>query len=156
MATTFASNQYTNQTAVLKDSEPVKARTKYFNGVTATADTGTINLVVLPPGKLRIFPYGLSGFLCANMAENANISVGLSAYTAANGTAVAANTDILMAAAFANTAVLANSVNLLANVANGGLLVETMKGVTVTVTVLDAATVAAGTYSGWLTYTTLA
>ena len=155
MTTTFKSNQYTNQTSLLKDAEPIAARTKFFNGVTATADTGTINLLVLPPGKVRIFPYGLSGFLCANMAENANLSIGLSAYTAANGAAVAADTAILMAAAYVNTAVIANAPVLMSNVANGGLLVESMTGVTVTATVSDANTVAAATFSGWLTYTCL-
>ncbi len=155
MTTTFKSNQYTNQTGVLKDAEPTVARTRFFNGVTATADTGTINLLVLPPGKLRIFPYGLSGFLCANMAEAANISIGLAAYTAANGAAVSASVDALMTAALVNTAVIANAATLMANVANGALLVESMSGVTVTATITDAATVEAGTFSGWLTYTTL-
>lgn len=152
---TFDSNQYANQANVLKDAEPVKAHTKFFSGLTATADTGTINFLVLPPGKIRIFPYGLSGFLCANMVSDANISMGLSAYTAANGQAVAANTDIIMTAALVNTAVIANAATLMANVANGGLLVESMSGVTFTATILDAATVADGTFSGWLTYTTL-
>ena len=156
MATTFNSNQYANQIGIEKSTSPVVAHTKFFNGVTGTADTGTINLLKLPPGRIRIFPYGLSGFLCANMAENANMSIGLSAYTAANGVAVVADVDVLMGSAFVNTAVIANSVNLMANVANGGLLVESMEGVTVTVTITDAATVADGTYSGWLTYTVLA
>ena len=155
MTTTYSSNQYANQIAVLKDAEPTKAYTRFFNGVTATADTGTLNLLVLPPGKIRIYPYGLSGFLCANMAEGANISIGLSAYTAANGAAVAAAVDALMAAALVNTAVLANAPTLMANVANGGLLVESMSGVTVTATVTDAATAANGTFSGWLTYSVL-
>ena len=151
MVTTYNSNQYALQTTVRRSGEGSVLQSMFFEGVTATADTGTINLIKLPPGHIRILP-GLSQFLCANMAGTANISIGLSAYTATNGAAVAADVDALMATALANTAVLANSYNLMANVANTGLLVDSLDGPTVTVTVTTANTVVNGTYSGHIAF----
>lgn len=147
---TFNSNQYTNQISVLRDGEPGDMKSKYFEGVTATAATGTINFVKLPPGKLRVLP-GLSSFLCSNMAAGANISIGTAAYTAANGTAVVADVDALKAAGLANACVLANSYTIMANVANTGLLLDSLDGVVVTGTT-DANTAVNGTYSGYVTY----
>lgn len=147
----FYSNQYTNQISVLRDGEPGKTRTVFFEGVTATAATGTIYFVKLPPGKIRILP-GLSSFLCSNMAGGANISIGTAAYTASNGAAVSAATAALKAVGLVNACVLANSYNIMANVANTGLLLDSQSGVDITGTVTDANTAANGTYSGYITY----
>jgi hypothetical protein len=148
---TFNSNQYENQISVSRDGEPGEMKAKYFEGVTATAATGTINFIKLPPGKIRILP-GLSSFLCSNMAATANISIGYAAYTAANGTAVVADVDALKAEGLVNACVLANSYNIMANVANTGLLLDSMAGVTITGTVGTANTAANGTYSGYISY----
>jgi hypothetical protein len=151
MTTTFNSNQYGNQISVSRDGEPGQLRSRYFEGVTATADTGTINLIKLGPGKIRILP-GLSSFLCSNMAATANVSIGTAAYTANNGTAVAAATAALKAEGLVNACVLANSYSIMANVANTGLLVDSLSGVTITATIGTANTAANGTYSGYITY----
>lgn len=151
MATTFNSNTYANQISVLRDGEPGETRTRFFEGATGSADTGVINLVKLPPGKLRILTK-LSGFLCANMGANANVSLGLNAYTAANGAAVAAANAVLGASAAANTYTLANFTTSMNNVANAGLLVDSMSGVVVRATVADGNTVANNTYSGYITF----
>lgn len=151
MTTTYSSNQYTLQTSVRRNGEPGEMKSRFFEGVTATADTGTINLVKLPPGKLRIFP-GLSSFLCSNMAATANISIGYAAHTASNGAAVVADVDALKAEGLVNACVLANSYNIMANVANTALLLDSLDGVTVTATVGTANTAVNGTYSGYITF----
>lgn len=147
----FYSNQYTNQTSVLRDGEPGQSKTFFFEGVTATAATGTIYLTKLPPGKLRILP-GLSSFLCSNMAATANISIGYAAHVASNGAAVTADVDALKAEGLVNACVLANSYNIMANVANTGLLLDSQSGVDITATVGTANTAVNGTYSGYITF----
>lgn len=151
MTTTFNSNQYANQISVLRDGEPGETRIYFFEGVTATADTGTLNLVKLPPGKLRILVKE-SGFFCSNMAATANISVGTSAYTASNGAAVAAATAALKAVGLVNAVTGIANYQCFANVANGALLLDSANGVTITGTVSTANTAANGTYSGWVTF----
>ena len=74
MATNFTSNQYANQTQVARSGSPSRLCGMFFEGATATADTGTINLCHLPPGKIRILAR-LCGFQCDDMAANANISL---------------------------------------------------------------------------------
>ncbi|MEN6537924.1 MAG: hypothetical protein ABFD60_07840 [Bryobacteraceae bacterium] len=154
MTTTYNSNQYANQISVQRSGSPGELKDFFFEGVTATADTGTINFVKLPPGRLRILP-GLSQFLCSNMAATANISIGTAAYTATNGAAVAASVDALKAAGLVNACVLANSYTIMANVANTGLLIDSLDGVTITGTVTTANTAVNGTYSGHIAFTYL-
>lgn len=154
MTTVYESNQYANQTSVSRDGEPGETRIAFFEGVTATADTGTINLIKLPPGKLRIL-LKESGFFCSNMAATAQVSVGTSAYIAANGATVTAAVAALKAAAVANAVTGIANYQCLINTANGGLLLDSQKGVTVTATVSVANTAANGTYSGWITYSYL-
>ena len=154
MTTTYASNQYTNQTSVLRDGEPGETRIAFFEGVTATADTGTLNLIKLPPGKLRIL-IKESGFFCSNMAATANISLGTSAYTASNGAEVSAATAALKAVGLVNAVTGIANYQCLANVANGALLLDSANGVTITGTVSTANTAVNGTFSGWITYSYL-
>jgi hypothetical protein len=154
MTTTYESNQYTQQTTISRGGLPCETKTVFFEGATATADTGTINFIKLPPGKLRVMTH-MSGFLCANMAATANISIGTAAYTAANGAAVSAATAALKAVGLVNACVLANAPTIMANVANAALLLDSLDGVTITGTVSTANTVVSNTYSGWITYSYL-
>lgn len=154
MALISTSNQYTQQTGVSKQGVSTGVNTLFFEGVTATADVGTINFIMLPPGRLRILTQQ-SGFLCANMVAAANISIGTSAYTATNGVTVAAAPAVLKAVGLVNACVLANAPTLLANVANAGLLIDSLDGVGIYGTVATNNTVANGTYSGWITYSYL-
>lgn len=145
---TWYSNQYTNQTSVLRSGEPGMPR--FFEGTT-TAATGTAYLIKLPPGKIRVIGR-LSGFIIAN-AATANVSLGHAAYTATNGANVAANTVHFMAASLLNTC--DNIINASAAfdaVANGGALFDSLTGVDVTATVTDA-NAAAGAFSGWVYFT---
>lgn len=152
MATNFTSNQYANQTQVARSGSPSRLCGMFFEGATATADTGTIKLCHLPPGKIRILSR-LSGFQCDDMAADANISLGVGAYTAANGVAVVADVDALMGKAYANTKTgIANWATNMTLPANGGLEIDSLEGVDVTCTVSDANTVAANTYSGLIAF----
>jgi hypothetical protein len=151
MAVIANSNQYDQQTTINRAGLPTETKTIFFEGITPTADVGTINFVRLPPGKLRILTH-LSAFLCANMAATANIAIGTAAYTASNGVAVAAATAVLKAVGLVNACVLANAPTLLANVANMALLVDSLDGVGITGTVSTANTVVNATFSGYITY----
>lgn len=147
----FYSNQYTNQISLGRSGEPGVVKKKCFEGVTASAATGTIYLIKLPPGKLRVVSKQ-SGFLMANGAATANVSLGYAAHTASNGAAVAANTVYFKAAG------LVNAVGDLANAAcftaptNGMGLFDTLGGVDLTATITTANTAANGTFSGWVEF----
>jgi len=154
MAVIANSTQYAQQTTINKTGLCSGVNTLYFEGVTPTADVGTINFVKLPPGRMRIITQQ-SGFLCANMVATANICIGTSAYTAANGIAVAAAPAVLKAVGLVNACVLANAPTLFANVANAGLLLDSLDGVTIYGTVNQANTVVNATFSGWVTYSYL-
>jgi len=154
MAVIANSNQYATQTTINRTGISSGVRCLYFEGATATADVGTINLIRLPPGRMRILPK-LSGFLCADMDADANISIGTAAYTATNGATVVADVDALKTLALVNTCVLANARTIMQQPANGGLLVDSLDGVTITATVVSANTVAANTFSGWIAYSYL-
>ena len=147
MAVIANSNQYALQTTVRRSGEPLGPWAR-FDGLIATATTGTINCIKLPPGKLNIFPYE-SRWQSANMVSGANVSVGYAAYTDANGAAVAANTVALLAA----TAAGAGAVNAaLTTPTTGCLKLDSLDGVTITATVTDANTVANQTFSGYVAF----
>lgn len=142
MAVIASSNQYTLQMSVRRSGD----FPKFFEGIIPVANVGTITCLRLPPGRIRIFPYE-SRWQSANMVANATVSVGYDAYTDANGAAVAANAVALLA----NTASGAGAVNTaLAAPANGGLLIDSQSGVTITATVATANTVANQTFSGYI------
>src|SRR5574343_461690 len=134
MATNFQSNQYANQVSISRSGSPCEPFKFFFEGVTATADTGTIYLVKLPPGKIRILAKDC-GFLCANMAATANMTIGYDAYKAANGVAVSADVDALVAESLVNAHTgIANWATGFVLPANGRLEIDSLDGVTITCT----------------------
>lgn len=151
MAVISNSTQYTQQTTVNRTGLTTGTKTLYFEGSTASAATGTINFIKLPPGKIRILA-AQSSLIMANGAATANIAVGTAAYTAANGTAVAAATASIQAARLINAHVVATS-NLVP--VNAGVLVDSLEGVVITGTVSTANTAANGAYEGYITYSYL-
>jgi hypothetical protein len=149
---TANSNQYANQIAVSRSGSPSVYEKRFFEGATASAITGTINLIKLPPGKIRILPKDC-GFMIANGAATANMSIGYAAYTAANGVAVAADVDALVAEALVNAHTgIANWATGFVLPANGGLEIDSLEGVVMTCTIGTANTAAAGEYSGAIGY----
>ncbi len=151
---TFYSNQYTNQTSIGRSGEVGRGRTVGFEGVTASAATGTIYLIKLPPGRLRVISK-LSGFLMANGAAGANVALGYAAYTAANGTATAANTVHFKAAGLVNAVGDLVNASCFTAPTNGMALFDTQDGVDIIATISDANAAANGTFSGWVTYSYL-
>lgn len=155
MALISTSNTYTTQTtAANRTGISSGDRSLFFEGVTVAATTGHINLIMVPPGRVRVLPK-LSGFIMANGAATAEVSIGTAAYQASNGVAVAAVADSLMTAALVNTCVLGSARTIMTMPANGGLLLDSVEGVGITATVTVANTAANGTYSGWITWSYL-
>lgn len=151
MAVISNSNQYTKQISVLRAGEPGEQKSLHFDGVTASAATGEINFIKLPPGKLKI-QAALSSVIMANGAATANLAVGTGAYTASNGAAVAAAPAAIQAARLVNAHVVATS-NLVP--VNAGVLVDSLSGVTIYGTISTANTAANGAYEGYITFTYL-
>lgn len=108
-ATTENSTQYANTVATPPVKNPAydagNARVFYFNHTQAAAGDANslVNLVKLPAGKYRIL-LDQSVINCSDLGTGNTLDVGYTAYTNANGTAVAADEDAFITAADVATA----------------------------------------------------
>ena len=147
-----SSPNYINETS-FERVEPKLASALHlrsFDGyVATTAGTGTINLVKLPPGRVRIFP-DLSRLVTSAITATGTISIGYAAYTKENGTAVNALTTAFVNAGAAGAGALDSAFVL---PAVGYLDLDSKDGIVLTATVATADMRIGDTIDGWVAYT---
>jgi hypothetical protein len=143
-----SSAEYDKQVSVLRDGSPHQLQLAPFNITENTASTGTSNLCVLPPGKLIVYSH-LSYLKHSNMVAGANTTIGYAAYTAENGTAVAANVNQFQTIIASGGGAVANT---MAGINMEGFQVNTMYGLTVQRVISSSNTVVNGTFQGAIAY----
>lgn len=138
------SSQYTDFTALpgvsVHGAEWDAKSRKYVGKLTYTvAGTGEAKMIRLPAGRKLIFP-DTSRMVSPAGSAGATMSVGHSAYTKPDGTAVAADT-----AAFANAVVITSAIDqALPLPAAPYLVIDSKEGVDVTINIATANSPAAG------------
>lgn len=118
---------------------------------TAAQDTGEINLVILPPGSLVVYPFLSAHGVSVAWVLNSTVQFGTRAYTQPNGVAVAQAVGALSTALVVSNAAVATRVMDVP--ANGRVLkLNSQGGVTIYATVATAAITVGGTLFGWVTW----
>ena len=120
----------------------------YTHLAAAGAGTGTINLVVLPPGKITIYP-DLSRLVTSQFASAATISLGTRLYTNESGTDVAESAASLTSAAAAGSGALDQAFVL---PAIGFVDYDTQYGLTIFATIASGNIETDDTIDGFVAY----
>jgi hypothetical protein len=132
--TPAVSTQYANYAAVppvLNDGrDHGKLRMAYAKLTYTAGGTGTAQMIRMPAGRVRIFPHISRNTTTQNASASSTLSVGLGAYTKADGSAQSASTTALLNAA----AVGAATVDAALTSTAGPVELESKQGVDVTIT----------------------